>query len=63
LAVWLDADISELERDRDFRFAAVDSVGHGGWTIQKTLNQAPLGLGTLGAKHLYDFNNMGVDLG
>jgi hypothetical protein len=37
-----NAEISELERDRNFRFAAVDSVGYGGWTIQKILDQAPL---------------------
>jgi hypothetical protein len=44
-SVWLagNAEISELERDRDFRFAAVDSVCHGGWTIQEILDQAPSG--------------------
>jgi hypothetical protein len=42
MAGWLDAKISELERDRDFRVAAIDSGGHGGWTIQKILDSAPL---------------------
>jgi hypothetical protein len=46
LAGWLagNADISELERERerDFGFVVVDSVGHGQWTIQKFLDQALL---------------------
>jgi hypothetical protein len=30
----VDAEISELEKDRDFWSFAIDPVGHGGWTIQ-----------------------------
>jgi hypothetical protein len=67
LAGWLagNAEISELARDRDFRFAAVDSVGHGGWTIQKILDQAPLCARDLLGPNIFMsvFNNMGVDLG
>jgi hypothetical protein len=35
-------EISELGRDRDFQFFAIDSVDYGGPTIIKILNQAPL---------------------
>ncbi len=55
LAGWLagTAEISELERVIDFRFVAVDSVGHEWWTIQKILDQAPsIDSGTLEAKYL-----------
>jgi hypothetical protein len=43
-AVWLAGwrpEISELGRDRDFRFFAIASVDCGGSTIIKILNQAP----------------------
>ncbi len=45
LAGWLAGwrpEVSELGRDRDFRFFAIVSVDCGGSTIIKILNQAPL---------------------
>ncbi len=47
---WLDAEISELGRDREFRFFAIASVECGGSTIIKFF---PLGPGTLKVKNLY----------
>jgi hypothetical protein len=41
LAVW-GTYFEELGRDRDFWFFAIDSVDHGGSTITKILDQAPL---------------------
>ncbi len=36
------AKISEMERLTDIGCFTIDSVDHGGWTIQKNLDQAPL---------------------
>ncbi len=67
LAGWLagNAEISELERDRDFQFAALDTVGHGEWTIQKKIGPGPLWDPVRQGPriNMSDFNNMDVDLG
>jgi hypothetical protein len=39
----INAEISELERLRDFRSFSIDSVDHGRWTIQKNWTRPPSG--------------------
>jgi hypothetical protein len=45
--------VLELERARDFRFFAIDSVGHGGMPATKILNQAPLWVRELQGQNIY----------
>jgi hypothetical protein len=63
-SVWLagNAEISELKRDRDFRFAAVDSVGHDG-PFKNFWTRPPLGSDTHPNIYMSDFDKMGVDFG
>jgi hypothetical protein len=42
LGDWVGSEISELARDRDFWFFAIDSVGCGGSTIIKIFGAGPL---------------------
>jgi hypothetical protein len=52
---WWKPEISDLGRDKDFRFFAIASVDCGGSTIIKIFGPSPpLGPGTLGAKLLYE---------
>ncbi len=67
LAGWLtgNTEISELERDRDFRSFAIDSIGHGGVPTTKILGQAPSWVPVPQGPRIYmsDYFNMGVDFG
>jgi hypothetical protein len=76
LAGWLDGweagwlggwgtSFEELERDRDFWFFAIDSVGRRGDSIIKIMDPAPLRVRELLGPKIYwnDFNDIGVDLG
>jgi hypothetical protein len=60
LAGWLTGWTLRFQTCKDLEtsvFFAIDSVDHGGWTIQKNFGPGPLWVPVL-----YNFNNMGVDL-